>query len=690
MLPYLIAGAIGYGIAKLFEEDKAPKYADGGSVLLAPNGKPSNLTSEQYKLVRTPAFKKWFGDWENDATNSSKVVDENGEPLVVYHGTTQKFNVFKKADKLREDWGVRDYGMYFTNSEKTAQIYSLDFQKKTGQSEIIENKYQTALNKWMISKSLEDLEKVRQLSSERIELSSDLLNSFEKVRVIECFLNIRNPFLIDGKGQLWHQVLKGAIDIALTNQKDGMIVSNIIEVNHIIQTTYVAFNPEQIKIADGSNTTFDSNNPDIRFAGGGEITLLKNKIKAPFLNKLYGQDVEPSGYYAIEKKTNMFDSDDNYETKKIKYQNPLYIDVDTDTLISWKYELSNKYNAKGKKLTEKLIEQGYDVIITKYPNGDKGEIIVLDTSKLNNPDIRYAVGGQIYSKEYINKRIEWVLKMYRNLDEEEYSEIENNLYNFSNQDFPVGLYNLPKQIKLYRIIYLKSEKDFNKDDLGVHFIADRRLINDDFLWSIGITKKEYKKLYLISINVDSKYINIDWTLSYKARYPNEFEFTLKDNSKYEIESIEKYNPDIRFAGGGSVEELKFSNEIESDAMGYDIGDYLYHITPVSNFDTIINKGFIPKNGISINGKPFENRLYFATSLISAYDLSVNFGSYRDDAEYVIFKIKSDCIDDFDEDDLFAHGIYVDYKISNKCILGYVNANDLFNKFDDEDIENLYY
>ena len=70
------------------------------SKLLAPNGKPSNLTPEQYKLVRTPAFKKWFGDWENDAENASKVVDENGEPLVVYHGTNKDFNVFKKADKF--------------------------------------------------------------------------------------------------------------------------------------------------------------------------------------------------------------------------------------------------------------------------------------------------------------------------------------------------------------------------------------------------------------------------------------------------------------------------------------------------------------------------------------------------------------------------------------------------------------
>ena len=32
MFPYLIAGVIGYGIAKLFEEDESPKYDDGGDI----------------------------------------------------------------------------------------------------------------------------------------------------------------------------------------------------------------------------------------------------------------------------------------------------------------------------------------------------------------------------------------------------------------------------------------------------------------------------------------------------------------------------------------------------------------------------------------------------------------------------------------------------------------------------------
>ena len=76
---------------------KAPRDSQGR--LLAPNGKPSNLTERQYAQVRTKAFKEWFGDWENDPTNSSKVVDENGEPLIVYHESPNIFNTFDISKK---------------------------------------------------------------------------------------------------------------------------------------------------------------------------------------------------------------------------------------------------------------------------------------------------------------------------------------------------------------------------------------------------------------------------------------------------------------------------------------------------------------------------------------------------------------------------------------------------------------
>ena len=53
-------------------------------VLIAPNGKKSNLSKVQYDLVRSDNFKQWFGDWENNP-NSQMLLDENGEPYILYH-----------------------------------------------------------------------------------------------------------------------------------------------------------------------------------------------------------------------------------------------------------------------------------------------------------------------------------------------------------------------------------------------------------------------------------------------------------------------------------------------------------------------------------------------------------------------------------------------------------------------------
>lgn len=56
-------------------------------------------------------FYKWFGD--------SKVVDEQGRPLVVYHGTNAEFDTFEK-DRIG-DFGK---GYYFTTSRENAEQYA--------------------------------------------------------------------------------------------------------------------------------------------------------------------------------------------------------------------------------------------------------------------------------------------------------------------------------------------------------------------------------------------------------------------------------------------------------------------------------------------------------------------------------------------------------------------------------------
>lgn len=100
---------------------KAPRNKQGQ--LLAPNGQVSNLTEKQYAQVRTKAFKGWFGDWENDPTNASKVLDENGEPLVVYHGSKEQFTIFDISKFGKTDSGSLGKGFYFTNNKAHAEKY---------------------------------------------------------------------------------------------------------------------------------------------------------------------------------------------------------------------------------------------------------------------------------------------------------------------------------------------------------------------------------------------------------------------------------------------------------------------------------------------------------------------------------------------------------------------------------------
>ncbi len=62
--------------------DAVKLVTDDQGRLLAPNGTPSNLTEAQWRTVRTPFFKRWFGDWETAA----KLKDHGPVPVVVVQG----------------------------------------------------------------------------------------------------------------------------------------------------------------------------------------------------------------------------------------------------------------------------------------------------------------------------------------------------------------------------------------------------------------------------------------------------------------------------------------------------------------------------------------------------------------------------------------------------------------------------
>ncbi len=73
--------------------------------------KDSNLTTKQQQQTQSPEFKKWFGD--------SKVVDKNGEPLVVYHGGNGEVDDFSRGASRGKTGSA-----YFTDSKEAAEKYA--------------------------------------------------------------------------------------------------------------------------------------------------------------------------------------------------------------------------------------------------------------------------------------------------------------------------------------------------------------------------------------------------------------------------------------------------------------------------------------------------------------------------------------------------------------------------------------
>jgi hypothetical protein len=99
---------------------------------LAPNGRRSNLPDDLHKKVRTPEFKQWFGDWENDPENASKILDANGEPLVVYHGTpSHGFESFINSYDVPRatDNETNSLGIWFSDDEEAAKRFMFGSEK---------------------------------------------------------------------------------------------------------------------------------------------------------------------------------------------------------------------------------------------------------------------------------------------------------------------------------------------------------------------------------------------------------------------------------------------------------------------------------------------------------------------------------------------------------------------------------
>jgi hypothetical protein len=194
----------------------------------------------------TPEFKAWFGE--------SKVVDAEGKPLVMYHGTRspQDFNTF------RTDSG-HNYGpgAYFTPEARRASGYA-------GEQEgaRVYSTYVSVEKPYTVQSdaTIQDL---------GYKLRQDPANDALIQKLLQKYNSTDKNILGNAEvGNAWirEQGYDGIIKQRNRYTEDGF-VPEIVEV--------VAFKPEQVKSALGNRGTFSPESADIRYQRG-PIDRLRN------------------------------------------------------------------------------------------------------------------------------------------------------------------------------------------------------------------------------------------------------------------------------------------------------------------------------------------------------------------------------------------------------------------------------
>lgn len=208
--------------AKALEGTKEKRTSEKDAIKyeLKNDAQKTELNSED--ATRSQQFKDWFGDWENNPESASKVVNENGTPRVVYHGTkSDAFTVFDSSKANKKLLNRLGNGYYFAADIESAEHYGDN--------------------------------------------------------VVSAYLDIKNPYRVYGKreggmieqmaedfGMNASEISRNDIqDILKEHGYDGVMLYQ----NKFADCgTMVAFEPTQIKSATDNIGTFDRNNSDIRYS----------------------------------------------------------------------------------------------------------------------------------------------------------------------------------------------------------------------------------------------------------------------------------------------------------------------------------------------------------------------------------------------------------------------------------------
>ena len=197
---------------------------------------------------KTPEFQRWF--------SGSKVVDERGKPLRVYHGTNKDFSFFDPLMSGGQTGNATAHlGHFFSESPEEASRYAKDFGGPQGGS-VMPVHLSLQNPKRLKYKDLNDIS----MAALDPTLSADAWKTKEGMAKISAARAKSVQMAKELREQLISEGYDGAV--VKIGGKDE----------------YIAFHPTQIKSAIGNSGTYDPNDPVITRAEGGGVSIPQMRL----------------------------------------------------------------------------------------------------------------------------------------------------------------------------------------------------------------------------------------------------------------------------------------------------------------------------------------------------------------------------------------------------------------------------
>lgn len=273
------------------EKIDVEKYSIGSTDNMVQAKFDDNVNKKINNITQSKQFTRWFGDWQNSPAKASKAVDNNGEPLVLYHQTGKEFTTFDTKQKgsgkfdsemptgifmkpTNNDIGVGGniqmplYASIKTplivnNRSELVKFYDKNVQGYTKAKSAIDSvneEYKAKFNEEMKRENEEyqklwNAKKNGEISEEEYQksISRDALDE-----IMEEWENKVNEASRNAKALI--------DDYFKNSNYDGVIVNNDVGSFGRSTKTFIVFENTQVKSATDNIGTFDGNNPDIRYS----------------------------------------------------------------------------------------------------------------------------------------------------------------------------------------------------------------------------------------------------------------------------------------------------------------------------------------------------------------------------------------------------------------------------------------